>query len=164
MLLKTVISEYFPPTGDLPVSEDSDVSNHHRGNERSSVPAGVMGDANSDVHHSCPSLQRSCAFTTFKPTTSAIATSPDSPESREVATAGPIALQKVTCGWQGNKAKSTQGYCKYWNLIVVTKKKKKKGQKHTRLSNRLLHDVCVDISWLFFPINHYRSVLSWTLT
>lgn len=89
MLLEIVLSGYCPPTGDLPVSEDN------RGCERSLVPAAVMGDANASAHHLCPSLQRSCTFTSFKPTTIAIATSPDSTEGD---IAGPSTLQKVTCG------------------------------------------------------------------
>lgn len=84
--------------GDLHVSEDSDMFRDNRGYEFSLVAAAVMGDANSDVHHLCPPLQRSCAFTSFKPTTIVIATSPDFPESRESDTAGPLALQKLACG------------------------------------------------------------------
>lgn len=79
-VLEIVLSEYCPPTGDPPVSEASDVSKDNSGYERSLVPAALMGDANSDVHRLRPSLQCACTFTSFKPTT-AIATSPDSPES-----------------------------------------------------------------------------------
>lgn len=98
MLLEIVLSGYYAPTGDLPVPEDSGLSKDNRGCEPSLVPAAVMGDMNAHAHHLCPSLQRSCTFTSFKPTTIAIATSPDSTENREGDTAGPSTLQKVTCG------------------------------------------------------------------
>lgn len=90
-----------PPTGDLPGSEDSEVSRHNRGYECSAASAPVVADAN-DVYHLCPSLQHSCTFTSFKPTAISIATTPDSPKPGEGDAAGTLTLQKVTCGWLGN--------------------------------------------------------------
>lgn len=100
---------YVPkPTGDAPMSDVSDVSTP-RVHEFSMLSAAVIDDANADVLHLCPSLQHSCTFTSFKPTTPiSIATSPDSQETREGDTAEALTLQKVACGCLGNKKMMSQ--------------------------------------------------------
>lgn len=87
-----------PPTGDLPLSEDSDVSKPIRGFEGTAASAAVLDDVNLGVHRSCPSLQHSCTFTSFRPTIISIATSSDSQETREGDKAGPLSLQEAPSG------------------------------------------------------------------
>lgn len=87
-----------PPTGDLPLSEDPDVSKPNRGFEGTAASAAVLDDVNSGVHPSCPSLQHSCTFTSFRPTVVSIATSSDCQETREGDKAGPLSLQEAPSG------------------------------------------------------------------
>ncbi|XP_056898300.1 pro-epidermal growth factor isoform X2 [Takifugu flavidus] len=85
-------------TGDLPLSEDSDVSKPIRGFEGTAASAAVLDDVTSGVHRSCPSLQHSCTFTSFRPAIISIATSSDCQETREGDKAGPLSLQEAPSG------------------------------------------------------------------
>lgn len=102
VLKQTFLNHYIwynpPPTGDLPLSEDPDVSQPSRGFEGTAASAAVLDDVNLSVHRSCPSLQHSCTFTSFRPTVISIATSPDCQEAREGDKAGPLSLQEAPSG------------------------------------------------------------------